>query len=150
MGSRVGSPIAFAPGQHLRSRPSSPCRAPSVQHFPLFKRAHSTLARACLIGDDRRKMRIRPLVILWPLLLSPIVGYAVVKISGPYYDGGVNQNSIVTRFIASVAWTVVLLVGLVITLGVLKEKKKEEIFVLFCASILGAALHYLIATGVNG
>lgn len=79
---------------------------------------------ARLILDDRQKMRLRSLVILWPLLLSPLVGYAVAKMSGPYYDGGVNQNSIVTRFVASVIWAVVLLVGLVITLGVLKEKKK--------------------------
>ena len=95
-------------------------------------------------------MRARSLIILWPLLLSPVVGYAVAKISGPYYDGGVNQNSIVTRFIASVIWAVVLMIGLVITLGVLKEKKKEEIFALACSSILGATIHYLIATGVNG
>jgi len=27
----------------------------SAQHFPFFKRARSTLARACLIGEDRRK-----------------------------------------------------------------------------------------------
>ena len=90
------------------------------------------------------------MVLLWPLLLSPAVGYAVAKICGPYYDSGVNQNSIVARFIASVIWAVVLMIGLVVTLGVLKEKKKEEIFVLVCASIVGAALHYFIATGVNG
>lgn len=97
-------------------------------------------------------MKPRNLVIFWPLIASPLFAVALVAYTGPSYDandGGVNQAGIVFRMLSLIAWLVVLIVGVIVTLMRMKNRNKEDILVHICSGIGGAFLSYIIATTLN-
>jgi hypothetical protein len=94
-------------------------------------------------------MEARSLAILWPLLLSPLAGILLVKFSGSGFDGTVNQKAILVLGLGFVAWWVVLLVGFALTLSLLKNKTKVEVFVLFCATLAGGVVQFWTALWMN-
>lgn len=91
----------------------------------------------------------RLLIILWPLWSAPIVGFTITTLSGPRYDGTVNQNALAFRFLAVVAWGIALLVGLFLTLLLLKDKKPEEVLAFICSGIAGSAAVWFIVAETN-
>lgn len=80
---------------------------------------------------------------------APIVGFIIAQLSGPAFDGSVNQNALVFRAMALLAWIIVLLVGVVLTLFKLKEKKVEEVITVIFGGIAGGAIAWFVAMSVN-
>lgn len=80
---------------------------------------------------------------------APIIGFIIAQLSGPAFDGSVNQNALVFRALALLAWIIVLLVGVVLNLFKLKEKKVEEVITVIFGGIAGGAIAWFVAMSAN-
>ena len=92
---------------------------------------------------------LRTVALFWPLLASPLAAVLIVKVSGPLFDGAVNQASIVTRSIGLAVWILLMLVAAIVTGFVLRHRTKREIVLLAGASLAGIAATCLIAFGAH-
>lgn len=45
----------------------------------------------------------RGLLILWPFWASTLACFAVLRLTGPTFDGSANQDAMLFRFIATIA-----------------------------------------------
>jgi len=93
--------------------------------------------------------KTRTLVLLWPLLIAPMAGISSTVISGPTYTTAANQDAMLVRGLALIAWICVTSIGVITTLVALKCRKTSEWMIALSAFLGGIFVFYAINAELN-
>lgn len=94
-------------------------------------------------------MKLRPFLLLWPLLMSAPAAMTTAWLAGPSYTTALNQGSLVIQGLGLMAWVLVALVSAGMTPIVLKMKTVEEWVISSFASLGSVALFHAVCTRMD-
>ncbi len=85
-------------------------------------------------------MKLKSLLLVWPLPVSPFAAVATAWLAGPVYTTAPNQDSMLIRFLGSAAWVLVALTSAGVMPVVLKMKTAGAWVISSSASLGSVAL----------